>query len=307
MANFQVILLCFLVVGIFLIILPAVMASECDDHFDNDGDGYCDFLSRSGYCEYGDYLGDINCLTPDGSESASMCTPSSEVCDSIDNDCDGLIDENLTETQNCGSNVGECEYGTEARTCVMGEWGTWSSCTGGIVPAQEICGNGKDENCDGVVDDGCPGNPPTCIPFSEVCDGVDNDCDGQVDEGCYVCGNSIIETGEECDSSAIVQSCRDAGFGGGFMACYSNCTYDKSRCIFETPSPAQPNATEDNQSSGGYIGGQWVPCNPAADEHCNATSTVQFPLTFSGNEKLIIVAILLVFLVVALVSFLRSN
>jgi hypothetical protein len=64
--------------------------------------------------------------------------------------------------------------------------------------AREVCGNGKDDNCNGMVDedvdedgDGfttCTGNDcndqdPTVHPRApELCDGKDNDCNGQCDE-----------------------------------------------------------------------------------------------------------------------------
>jgi len=33
----------------------------------------------------------------------------------------------------------------------------------------------------------------------EDCDGIDNNCNGVIDEGCPVCGNGIVEAGETCD------------------------------------------------------------------------------------------------------------
>lgn len=46
--------------------------------------------------------------------------------------------------------VGECKAGTQ--TCTNGQWG---ACVGEVLPSPEICGNDKDENCDGNVDEGC--------------------------------------------------------------------------------------------------------------------------------------------------------
>ena len=40
--------------------------------------------------------------------------------------------------------------------------------------------NGEDDDCDEVVDEGCP----VCEPRPEQCDGLDDDCDGVIDEGC---------------------------------------------------------------------------------------------------------------------------
>src|SRR5688572_25477772 len=42
------------------------------------------------------------------------------------------------------------------------------------TPTAEVC-NGKDDNCDGQLDN--LANPPT-----EVCNGLDDDCDGKADE-----------------------------------------------------------------------------------------------------------------------------
>jgi len=71
------------------------------------------------------------------------CSPSEEVCDGLDNDCDNEIDEDLVRSAN---EQGACSINTE-------------TCTGGIytpkneyTPTSEIC-NYIDDNCDGNVDE----------------------------------------------------------------------------------------------------------------------------------------------------------
>ncbi|HEY6008592.1 MAG TPA: MopE-related protein, partial [Geobacteraceae bacterium] len=52
------------------------------------------------------------------------------------------------ETRSCGSATGACRQGIE--TC---SWGLWSgTCSGAVLPIPEICGNGVDDDCDGVID-----------------------------------------------------------------------------------------------------------------------------------------------------------
>ncbi len=82
-------------------------------------------------------------------------SPYKEECNGIDDDCDGEIDEGASccidgDTQPCGSNVGECEYGT--KTCSNGVWG---DCVGGVEPTQEICFDHSDNDCDGEIDENC--------------------------------------------------------------------------------------------------------------------------------------------------------
>ena len=130
--------------------------------------------------------------------SESTCTPQAETCNNKDDDCDGQVDEGLT--QNCTTS---CGAGT--KTC---QNGTWSACQMNTAPPAETC-NGKDDDCDGNIDNGNPGGGKPCntnlaapchtgvstcqggaikcvpnvTPSNEVCNNKDDDCDGQIDNG----------------------------------------------------------------------------------------------------------------------------
>jgi hypothetical protein len=150
--------------------------------------------------------------------------PTLEICNSVDDNCNGDTDDGLSDqpcyTGPVGSNdVGICRGGIQ--TCVGGEWGT---CTGETRPITETCDNAQDDNCDGAADEGCgciTGAEQPCysgpigtagvgncsigsqqceagtwglctgdvVPAGETCNGQDDNCDGDVDENgvCNAC------------------------------------------------------------------------------------------------------------------------
>ena len=145
-----------------------------------------------------------------------------EVCgNGLDSNCSGIADEGCPCTgtsQLCypgpadKAGIGQCSFGIQY---CQGEF--WGPCTGYVLPTAELCGpdgtgNGQDNNCSGIVDEGCGcadgdtrpcgsdvgqcemgvqtcqnGAWGTCEgaigPQPEVCDGQDNNCNGIVDEG----------------------------------------------------------------------------------------------------------------------------
>jgi len=86
-----------------------------------------------------------------------------EMCNNWDDNCNQLIDEDLYKVCYTAPeetmNVGECKPGT--LTCIAGQWGGfWPQttvfmedyCEGQVVPIEEIC-NGKDDDCDGIIEE----------------------------------------------------------------------------------------------------------------------------------------------------------
>lgn len=87
--------------------------------------------------------------------------PGAERCDGQDWDCDGIINNVPKIGQPCGSSVGECVQGTWACQPPNPE----PVCQGGVGPTpQDICGNGLDDDCDGLIDFPCPPSSPPPPP-----------------------------------------------------------------------------------------------------------------------------------------------
>lgn len=178
-----------------VVLEPVVLRmNDCEngssDLYDVDGDGYA------------------RCANDCDDTNADARPGGTEVCDGVDNDCDGTVDEGTSCYDDDGDGLSEEE----------------GDCNDGdpeVSPElEEVSSNGVDDDCDGVIDQGsddadadgyttpagdCDDGDPTVYPGApELEDGIDNDCDGDADEGTAAYdddGDGQTENDGDCDDT----------------------------------------------------------------------------------------------------------
>ena len=218
-------------------------SAEICDGVDNDCNGKTDDVAGVGQAcaaPMGSCAGTLAC---DLTKKQLSCQPSGskmpEVCDGLDNDCNGVIDDPAEVAANdtrinkpCGNNTNlppPCKAGVTV--CVKG----MVVCQGAIGPAPEVC-DGIDNNCDGITDDvaTCPGGF-ACINSGcyAPCGGGEFPCPGG-----YTCDpktnhclpdNCHCNACERCIGSTCVDSCQGLNCPNGF-ACKCGSCVDES-CV----------------------------------------------------------------------------
>ncbi len=209
--------------------------------------GACLTIDGSGQCGYAceadeDCPEGFGCLdAPGGTHDGQWCQPRSGSCT--------CTPEFTGAQRSCQqtSELGSC-YGVETCDPELG----WTGCTA-AAPVPELC-DGKDNDCNGLVDDGLPQDEAcentvegvgTCVgvnvcfgpqgwvcqaatPEPETCDFKDNDCDGDVDEG--------FKTGDVYSAHAHCGTCNASCDSGFPNAAVTSCqvTGSAAQCIVET-------------------------------------------------------------------------
>jgi hypothetical protein len=190
-----------------------------------DGDGYRNLYLSIERCEQP--LGFVSNSSDCNDLHAGVYPDAEELCDGIDNNCDGEIDDDLLQifyVDADGDGHGNGDYSIEACTQPSGYVEAADDCDDGNrwahdSDASEIC-DALDNNCNGQIDEGVTqayyadedqdgygdqGNSLSAcslpegyvsdssdcddrsdqaqhLDTPELCDGIDNNCDGQIDE-----------------------------------------------------------------------------------------------------------------------------
>ena len=236
-----------------------VTGAETCNRRDDNCDGTVDEGNPGGGAACGSAVGACRAGTMTCTAGALRCTgetlPTVEVCNGVDDDCDSLTDEGfLSLVTNCGTCGNVCSFPHGVATCVSASPVNvcqLALCSTGWVDRDhnaangceyacdyagaEVC-NGRDDDCDGSIDNGltvpaslcnpngvCAGTVPVCgatgwtctypATYEAVearCDGLDNDCDGAIDETYPLRGTACSNGVGACRRTGVY-ACNAAG------------------------------------------------------------------------------------------------
>ena len=204
-------------------------------------------------------------------QGCTAAAPGVETCNGVDDDCDGIADDDLE--QSC-----EADFGLGTATCEAGVWGTCS----GPGPAEEVC-NGADDDLDGEVDEGLQ-IAVTGWTYDELTTLGHYACDPVVDAfspACHAAANRAC-AGTGCAVTGVGPVSIDAYAETLEVSCLDATEAELVNTTFTTLSGHHDGCTIDTRQGGA--------CNAAIHRMCGASGQVTGfgPVENSGDDATVV-------------------
>ncbi|HIA01633.1 MAG TPA: hypothetical protein EYN66_06940 [Myxococcales bacterium] len=248
--------------------IPGVeVCNGMDDNCDNQVDNIslpepCEVKNEHGIC-----VGVLHCTQGLGTGTCDAATPAPEICDGIDQNCNGFADDGFTDTDK--DLQMDCVDEDDDNDGVNDDQ---DNCPFDVNPGQENNeGDDLGDACD--PDDDNDGHPDLedCDPFDanvnsgiqEICDGLDNDCDNLVDED--LCDDANMCTDDKCQTDGTCVHTPNTKLCDDQSVCTQTDVCKESKCTGLSPI----NCNDNNQCT---------------DDSCDTVAGCQNPLNSAGCE-----------------------